>query len=126
MAHPLEHRPATAPLTHDDADALADAMRAFGTGSRIRLLWALLDGERTVEQLADTTDLRQTLVSQQLRVLRDLRFVAVRREGRHHHYRLYSHHLPALLTAIRHHQEHREDAIESATPAVPAETAASV
>ncbi|MBJ7518476.1 MAG: helix-turn-helix transcriptional regulator [Solirubrobacteraceae bacterium] len=122
MAHPLEHRPATAPLAHDDADALANAMRAFGTGSRIRLLWALLEGERTVEQLAEATQLSQTLASQQLRVLRDLRFVAVRRDGRHHHYRLYSHHLPALLAAIRHHQEHREDATESA---VAAEAAAS-
>lgn len=114
MAHPLEHRPASAPLSHDDADELAIAMRAFGTGSRIRLLWALLDGERTVEQLMAATELSQTLVSQQLRVLRDLRFVAIRRDGRHHHYRLYSHHLPALLAAIRHHQEHREDATATA------------
>ena len=81
-------------------------MRAFGTSSRIQLLWALLEGERTVEELEEATDLSQTLVSHQLRILRDLQFVTVRRSGRRGYYRLHDHHLPDLLAALRHHLEH--------------------
>jgi DNA-binding transcriptional ArsR family regulator len=103
-----QHTPVGRPLGGDEADALANSMRAFGAGSRIQLLWGLLDGERTVDQLVQATGLRQSLVSQQLRLLRDLGFVAVRRNGRNAHYRLYDHHVPDLLAAIRHHHEHAE------------------
>ena len=106
MPHPLEHSAHDRPLSEHEAEALAASMRAFGTASRLRLLWALLDGDRTVEELEAATGLAQSLVSHQLRILRNLRFVAVRREGRRAHYRLASHHVPEMLAAIRHHQEH--------------------
>ena len=44
--------------------------------------------------------------SHHLRLLRSLRMVSVRRDGRHAYYALYDHHLPELLAAVRHHQEH--------------------
>ena len=106
MPHPSEHRPPTRPLGADEAEQLAEAMRAFGSASRLRLLWALADGERTVEELADAANMEQSAASHQLRILRQLRLVAVRRDGRHAHYRLHDHHVPELLAAIRHHHEH--------------------
>lgn len=106
VPHPSEHQPADLPLGRDEAEALAASMRAFGAGSRIRLLWALLGGEQTVEQLTEATGLEQSSASHQLRILRDLRFVKVRRDGRHAFYRLADHHVPELLAAIRHHHEH--------------------
>ena len=93
-------------------------MRAFAAGSRIQLLWALIDGERTVEELEAATGLSQSLVSQQLRVLRDLRFVTVRRAGRHGYYRLHDHHIPELLAAVRHHREHVDGIPDPAVRAV--------
>ena len=81
-------------------------MRVFGAGSRLRLLWAMLGGERTVEELARSTGSAQSATSHQLRLLRQSRLVAVRRNGRHAHYRLYDHHIADLLAAIRHHHEH--------------------
>ncbi|WP_194246554.1 metalloregulator ArsR/SmtB family transcription factor, partial [Salmonella enterica] len=57
-------------------------MRVFAAASRIRLLWALLEGERTVDELTVAVGLEHSAVSHQLRILRQLRFVAVRREGR--------------------------------------------
>ena len=108
MPRPSEHSPVGRPLSSHEAEALATSMRAFSAGSRIQLLWGLLDGERTVEQLEQATGLRQSLVSQQLRILRDLGLVAVRRDGRHAHYRLHDHHVPDLLAAVRHHHEHAD------------------
>ena len=106
MPHPSEHRPADAELDLVEAEALAEAMRAFGAGSRLRLLWAMLAGERTVEELVATTGLAPSAASHQLRLLRQSRLVAVRRDGRHAFYRLYDHHVAELLAAIRHHYEH--------------------
>ena len=93
-------------MSIEEADALADAMRAFGAGSRLRLLWAMLDGERTVERLSAATGLESSAASHQLRLLRHARLVTVRRSGRHAYYRLHDHHVADLLTAIRHHHEH--------------------
>ncbi len=106
MPHGSEHRPAGRPLDVEKAEALAEAMRAFGAGSRLRLLWAMLEGERTVEQLVEATGLAPSAASQQLRLLRHGRLVAVRRDGRHAFYRLHDHHVAELLAAIRHHYEH--------------------
>lgn len=106
MPHPSEHEDAGRPLDAAEAETLADALRAFGSASRLRLLWALIGGERTVEQLAHDVGMEQSAVSHQLRLLRQQRLVAVRRDGRHAHYRLFDHHLPELLAALRHHHEH--------------------
>lgn len=106
MPHPSEHRPVHESLGADDAEALAESMRAFGAGSRLRLLWAMLGGERTVEELADATGLASSAASHQLRLLRQGRLVAVRRDGRRAYYRLHDHHIAELLSALRHHHEH--------------------
>lgn len=106
MPHSSEHRSAERRLGVEEADALAESMRAFGTGSRLRLLWAMLGGERTVEELVAATGLASSAASHQLRLLRHGRLVAVRRDGRHAYYRLHDHHVAELLGAIRHHYEH--------------------
>ena len=108
MPHPAEHRSAERPLTAGEAESLAESMRAFGAGSRLRLLWAMHAGERTVEELVELTGLAPSAASQQLRLLRQGRLVAVRRAGRHAYYRLHDHHVAELLAAIRHHHEHLE------------------
>jgi DNA-binding transcriptional ArsR family regulator len=103
---PSEHPPAGRPLDPDEAEALAESMQAFASGSRLRLLWAMLDGEQTVEELSARTGLSQSAASHQLRLLRQGRLVAVRRSGRHAHYRLHDQHMVDLLAALRHHHEH--------------------
>jgi DNA-binding transcriptional ArsR family regulator len=107
MPHPSEHGDALAPLDAGEAEQLAEAISAFAAPSRLRLLYALAAGERSVESLIAATGLGPTVVSQQLRVLRQLRTVTVRREGRRAYYRLHDHHIGDMLAAIRHHGEHR-------------------
>ncbi len=89
-----------------EAERLAETVRAFGSASRLRLLWALMDGARTVEELADLAALSPSAASHQLRLLRQMRLVDVQRDGRHARYTLHDHHLPDLLAALRHHHEH--------------------
>jgi DNA-binding transcriptional ArsR family regulator len=117
VPQPSDHEPVDRPLSLDEAEELAEAMRVFGTGSRLRLLWAMLAGERTVEELVELTGLAPSAASQQLRLLRQARLVVVRRAGRHAYYRLHDDHVADLLAAIRHHREH------TAAAATPLETA---
>src|SRR3954447_27020100 len=106
MPDPSEHRAPETPLDDSEAEALAEAMRAFGTASRLQLLWAMLGDERTVDELARATGLGPSVTSYQLRRLSDGRLLAVRPAGRHAYYRLHDHHVAELLAAIRHHYEH--------------------
>ncbi len=106
MPHPSEHSPAARPLGPAEAAELAGTLQAFATSSRLRLLWALLDGERPVDDLVQEVGLSQSAVSHQLRLLRDAKLVTSTKSGRQVLYRLHDHHLPELLAAMRHHHEH--------------------
>lgn len=113
-----DHAAVGLPLEIEEANALAEAMRAFGTASRLRLLWALVDEERTVDELTAATGMTQSAASHQLRLLRHARLVRVRRAGRHAYYRLHDEHVAELLAAIRHHHEHVTGARVSGLPSV--------
>ncbi len=115
MPHPSEHGEATRALDAAEADEIAEAMRAFGAGSRLRLLWALLGAEHTVEELVERTGMGASAASHQLRLLRQSRLVSVRRVGRRAYYRLHDHHVADLLAAIRHHYEHVHPEADLAT-----------
>ena len=108
MPRPEEHLSPARPLIDGEAERLAERMAAFGTASRLKLLYALIGGELAVEELAARAGLAANAVSQQLRVLRHLRLVAARRDGRRMLYRLHDEHLIELLGAIRHQLEHAE------------------
>lgn len=106
MPHPSEHSNAGRPLGADEAANLAESMVVFGAASRLRILYALIDGERHVDDLASHLGLSANTISQQLRVLRAARAVRVRREGRRAYYGLHDSHVVDLLASIRHHAEH--------------------
>lgn len=89
-------------------------MAAFSTASRLKLLYALIGVERSVEDLSSATSLSPTAVSQQLRMLKLLRLVAGSRHGHHVRYRLYDDHVADLLAAIRNHGEHAAGLMSSA------------
>ena len=101
-----EHTPAVAPLSAAEAVALSESMQAFATGSRVLLLYAMLEHELTVDELACAAGITPSSASHQLRLLRLSQLVVARREGRHVRYRLHDHHVAELLVAIRHHAEH--------------------
>lgn len=117
MPHPTEHGSAGRPLGEDEAFELAETMRALGSPARLRVLVALLDGEKSVEELAAAVELEQSATSHHLRLLRSLRLVRVRRDGRHRRYGLYDHHVQDLLAAVRHHHEHVHPPAVVALPA---------
>jgi DNA-binding transcriptional ArsR family regulator len=117
MPHRSEHAPASRPLGADEARELAETLKALASPSRLRVLAELVEGERTVEQLAAACGLTPSATSHNLRILRSLRLVRTHREGRHAYYALHDHHVPDLLAAIRHHHEHVHPQAPVALPA---------
>ena len=106
VPHPDEHGSATQPLGQRDAEELAETLKALGSPGRLRLLTEMLAGEKAVEDLAAAAGLSLSATSHHLRLLRSLRLVRARRDGRHVRYELHDHHIADLLAAVRHHHEH--------------------
>jgi ArsR family transcriptional regulator, nickel/cobalt-responsive transcriptional repressor len=94
------------PLDERETHAIAELMQVLSAPSRLRLLYALRDGEASVGELAERAGITASAASQQLRILRHLRFVATRRDGRSVLYRLHDGHVAVLLAEARNHLEH--------------------
>ena len=109
------------PIDEDETIALAELMQALSAPSRLRLLYALHDGEAGVGELADRAGMTPSAASQQLRILRHLRFVATSRDGRSVRYRLHDGHVAVLLDEARNHLDHA--ARGWTTPPAPERTA---
>ena len=95
------------PLTPATAQAVADAMFALSTPSRVRILGELRERPRTVGELMGAIGMEQSAVSHQLRVLRDHGLVVAERRGRQRVYALYDEHVASLLNGAIGHIAHR-------------------
>ena len=60
---------------------LADILKALAHPARLRIVAALCEGQESVIGLAERLDLKQAIVSQQLRILRMSRLVEATREN---------------------------------------------
>jgi DNA-binding transcriptional ArsR family regulator len=87
---------------------LAELFAAMGDPTRVRLIYALAQEELCVCDLAAVLGLSVSAVSHQLRLLRGLRLVKYRREGRLAYYSLDDAHVYALLSQGMEHVEDRE------------------
>jgi ArsR family transcriptional regulator len=69
-------------------EMIATRFRALSEPMRLRLLNQLMQGERSVGQLVETTKSSQANVSKHLAVLRDAGLIAMRKEGVSSFYRI--------------------------------------
>jgi DNA-binding transcriptional ArsR family regulator len=84
-------------LDDQSAAALAETFKVLGDPTRVRMLDALARDEVAVCDLADRLGLTQSAVSHQLRLLRSMRLVRSRREGRHIFYTVDDDHIAKLF-----------------------------
>ena len=86
--------------------ALADTFRLLGDPTRVRIVDALADGELCVCDIAAQVGISESAVSHQLRLMRSMRLVRGRREGRCVYYVLDDHHIVDLFQqGLRHVSE---------------------
>jgi len=79
--------PATIEMVENAGDA-ADFLKKLAHPSRLMIVCALVDGERSVRDLEDTLGIRQPGLSQQIAELRQGGFIAGRKESKSMFYRL--------------------------------------
>jgi DNA-binding transcriptional ArsR family regulator len=90
----------------DVVAALAETFRTLGDPTRVRILNALGQAELCVCDLASLLRLGESAVSHQLRILRSLRLVRARRDGRMVFYTLDDDHITRLFAqGVEHVQE---------------------
>lgn len=95
-------------LPPQDNARLAELLKAMADGNRLRILWALAEGEMCVCDLALYLGVSASAVSHQLRLLRGQRLVTNRREGPVLYYRLHDDHVTALINVgLEHVREER-------------------
>ena len=87
-------------------EQLARMFNALGDPTRLRILLALAQAEVCVGDLAAAVDLSLSATSHQLRLLRELRIVRHRREGKHVYYTLDDEHIQDLLQRGLEHVQH--------------------
>ena len=76
---------------------LAELFKIFGDSTRVKILYALLESELCVCDIAKLMEVTQSAVSHQLRVLKNSKLVKFRREGKTVYYSLADDHVIHIL-----------------------------
>src|SRR5881227_4091893 len=100
-------KPRRRALSDESAAALAETFRALGDLTRVRMLDALARSELCVQDLAAKLHLTESAVSHQLRLLRNMRLVRTRRDGRMVFYALDDAHIVGLFEQGLDHVQER-------------------
>lgn len=77
---------------------LADFYKVFADVTRIRILCVLLESEMCVCDLAEVLSMTQSAISHQLRVLKQMKLVKNRREGKTVFYSLADGHIQSIIS----------------------------
>ncbi|MBW2406341.1 MAG: helix-turn-helix transcriptional regulator [Deltaproteobacteria bacterium] len=101
VAHAMENIP-----DPDTLQSLIDIFKALSEPSRLKIVTALATCELCVCDLAAVSGSSESAVSHQLRILRNLKIVRHRRQGKIVFYRLDDDHVKSLISqSIEHVQE---------------------
>ena len=84
---------------------LADFFKVFADSTRIRILYVLKCSEMCVCDIAQILNMSQSAISHQLRVLKQMKLVKNRREGKTIFYSLADEHMTTILSQGREHIE---------------------
>jgi len=77
---------------------LADFYKVFGDATRVKILYVLLESEMCVCDLAALLKMTQSAISHQLRVLKQMKLVKNRREGKTVYYSLADGHIQNIIS----------------------------
>lgn len=82
----------------DDLFDLAELFKIFGDSTRIKILFAILESEMSVNDIADVLKMTQSAISHQLRILKSNGLVKYRRDGKSLIYSLADSHVTTILS----------------------------
>ena len=94
------------PIDDDQVRLVVEVFRMLADSTRVRVLWALADGEMAVNELAEHIGKPAPSVSQHLAKLRMARLVRTRRAGTTIYYSLENDHVQRLVVDAVFNAEH--------------------
>ena len=93
---------------------LSGFFKVFGDATRIKILCILLQSEMCVCDLAQTLNMTQSAISHQLRMLKQMKLVKSRREGKTVFYSLADGHIKTIVTREWSTSESKNSALKAA------------
>ena len=90
-------------VTEDDLAKMAELFKLFGDSTRIKILYALWQGERNVTDICSALEMNQSAISHQLKLLKTARLVTARREGKQMIYSLADDHVKTIIAMGKEH-----------------------
>ena len=82
----------------DRIKELAEFYKVFGDATRVKILYVLLESEMCVCDLAAVLKMTQSAISHQLRVLKQMKLVKNRRDGKTVYYSLADGHIQNIIS----------------------------
>src|ERR1700722_9351583 len=109
--------------SHGEFESAVGMLKLLGDETRLRIIWALLDGEHSVNELAALVGAHPTGVSQHLAKLRLARLVRTRRDGTRIYYVADDAHVRRLVEEVLSHADHvTRSQPETTEPRTPKQT----
>jgi len=93
-------------IADEDAMRLAEVFKVLGDYTRIKIIFALSCCEMCVCDIAEAIDMTQSAVSHQLRIMRNMKLVKYRKEGKSVYYSLDDDHILQLFNQGMEHVKH--------------------
>ncbi len=93
-------------ISDDNAAMLAEVFKVLGDPTRIKIIFALSCFELCVCDIAETVGMTQSAVSHQLRLMRNMKLVKYRKEGKSVYYSLDDDHILQLFNQGMEHIKH--------------------
>lgn len=90
----------------EDIEQMADIFKALSDPSRLKIVLALLNQEHCVCDIAVICNQTDSAISHQLRILRTLKIVKNRREGKIIYYAIDDEHVVSLINMSLDHVKH--------------------
>ena len=110
VAHELAVKRMRGKLQNEEVSfALAELFKAFGDSTRVRILGALQSGELCVCALAETLGMTSSAISHQLRLLKQMRLIRARKEGKSIFYMLNDDHIHLIFALAYEHVTERKN-----------------
>lgn len=76
---------------------VAELFKNFSDSTRIRILYCLIENERSVSEIASLLNMNQSAISHQLRLLKNSKLVKNRRDGKTIYYSLDDDHVYNII-----------------------------
>ncbi len=93
----------TGDLTQRQLEDLVETFKVLSDPTRLKIAITLTKAEMCVHDIAGATGISESAASHQLRILRSLRLVKHRREGKQIFYSLDDHHIEKLIRVATEH-----------------------